>query len=562
MAKQEDAGRQDADQQGSTASAVQDQVSQMASYLFGAAGPFAAYIKSVDPKAMFDQGIDLYKQMWQIALGNSDIAPDKKDWRFQDEAWTSNPMYRRLSQAYLAMSDAVEAMIPDELPWEDKARAQLAASIATSTFSPTNTLLGNPAALAKTMETGGSNLVRGFRAFLKDMTENGGMPQQVDDSEFEVGRNLAVTPGKIVLRTELFELIQYTPATAKVHEVPTLLIPPQIGRYYFTDLAPGRSYAEFVVSQGLQYFAISWRNPSPEESRFGLEDYVKAAIEAMDAIADITGQDKLNVVGFCAGGILSAITSAYLATQGDKRINSFTLCVTMLDFKTDASLGAFRLPTMLTVAKAQSQMKGVLPGSDLHKIFTWLRPNDLVWNYWVNNYLMGEAPPAFDILAWNKDSTNMSARLHNDFLSLFDANALVEPGAYEVMGQPVDLSTITCDNFVVGAVTDHLTPWKACYHSLRLLGGKDSTFVQSNGGHVAALVNPPGNPKAYHYLGAAGADTADQWLEASDRLPGSWWESWTKWAAKRSGKKIPAPASLGSETYPPLCDAPGTYVKG
>ena len=533
---------------------------EAAAQIFGPGGPFAAYLQSMDPRTMFDQGMEFYKSMFEIAMGSSEIAPDKRDWRFQDEAWTKNPLYKRLSQAYLAMTDAVEKMIPEELPWEQKARAQLAASIVTSTFAPTNTLLGNPAALNKTIETGGSNLVRGFKAFLKDMTENEGMPSQVDDSEFEVGRNLAVTPGKIIHKTNMYELIQYQPSTEKVREIPVLLIPPQIGRFYFTDLAPGRSFAEYTVSQGLQYFAISWRNPSPDEREFGLEDYVKSAIEAVEVVTKVTGQEKANVVGFCAGGILSSIVSAYFAALGRKIINSFTLCVTMLDFKADASLGAFRLPTLLTVAKAQSAMKGVLPGSDLHKIFSWLRPNDLVWNYWVNNYLMGETPPAFDILAWNKDNTNLPAKLHKDFLDLFDSNSLIEPGGYEILEQPVDLSEIKCDNFVVGAVTDHLTPWKCCYQSRSLLGGK-STFALSNGGHVAALVNPPGNPKAYHWIGPATPDTADEWMEKAEKMPGSWWESWTKWCAKRSGKEIPAPKSLGNSKYQPTVDAPGEYVR-
>ena len=528
--------------------------------LFGADGPFATAMRSFDPAAMMQQSMDLSRSMFQIAMGTSEIAPDKRDWRFKDDAWTSNPFYHRISQAYLAMSDAVEAMIPEDLNWEDKARAQLAASIVTSSFAPTNTLLGNPAAINKTIETGGSNLVKGFKAFLDDLQNNGGMPRQVDATPFEVGRNMAVTPGKIVLRTEMFELIHYKPSTDQVHALPVLLVPPQIGRYYFTDLTPGRSFAEYVVSQGLQYFAISWRNPSPDERAFGMEGYVAAVIEAMEAIMAITAQPKVNMVGFCAGGITTAITAACLAAKGRDLVNSFTLCVAMIDFDNDASLGAFRLPAMLTVAKAQSSMKGVLPGSDLSKIFAWLRPNDLIWNYWVNNYLMGEEPAPFDILAWNNDSSNMAAQLHKDFLNIFDNNLLIEPGAYEVLGAPVDLSEVTCDMFIVGAVTDHLTPWKACYKSARLIGG-ERTFALSNGGHVAALVNPPGNPKAYHFIAPAAPEDADQWLESAEKLTGSWWESWTKWCGARSGDLVSAPKALGSKKFIPLMDAPGEYVK-
>lgn len=525
------------------------------------ANPFAAYLEAFDPSAILKANFDMYRSFAEIALGTSLIKPDARDGRFKDETWSTNPYYKRLSQAYLAMCDAVEKMIPEDLPWEDKARAELAVSIVTSTLAPTNTLAGNPAALRRTVETRGSNLATGFKAFLKDMKDNGGMPSQVDDSGFEVGRNMAVTPGKIVHRAPMFELIQYAPATAQVHEIPTLLVPPQIGRYYFADLSPGRSFAEYAVSQGIQYFTISWKNPTADDRAFGLDDYAKVVLDAMDIIAEITDQPKINMLGFCAGGILSTMVASYLARTGSDRVNSLTLCVAMLNFKIDASLGAFRLPTMLTVAKVQSEMRGVLQGSDLGKIFTWLRPNDLVWNYWVNNYLMGDAPPAFDILAWNKDSSNMTAQLHKDFLELFEGNMLVEEGAYELLGEPVEIDNVTCDSFVVGAVTDHLTPWKACYQSGRLLGSKNSTFALSNGGHIAALVNPPGNPKAYHYLGKADEVDADVWQEKTGKVSGSWWESWTDWSAKRSGKKKAAPKTLGSKMHKSIADAPGEYVR-
>lgn len=522
--------------------------------------PLAAMLALFDPQKVAESNLKLFKSYWEIGMGTSEIAADPKDARFADEAWKSNPMYKRLSQAYLATCEAVDAMIPEGLDRESKARAELASSIAMSALAPTNTLPGNPAALRRTLETGGANLSRGFEAFLKDLRDNDGLPQQVDDSEFEVGRNLAVTPGKIVFRCELFELIQYAPSTEKVHEIPALLIPPMIGRYYFSDLAPGRSFAEWVVSQQLQYFVISWRNPSPEHRNLGLQDYAEAALEAMDVVSEITGQQKISVLGFCAGGILASIVSAYLAAKGKDRLNTFTLNVVMVDFDVDASIGSFRFPALLKVAKAQSETNGILSGSDLSKVFTWLRPNDLVWNYWVNNYLMGDAPPAFDILAWNKDSTNMPARLHAEFLELFEDNSLVRPGAYRLKGEPIDFTAITCDAFVVGAVTDHITPWKGCYLASQKLGG-DVTFALSNGGHIVALVNPPGNPKAWHQLGPADVADADEWQAKTGKLGGSWWESWTRWAAERSGRLISAASTLGSEAHPPLADAPGDYVR-
>jgi polyhydroxyalkanoate synthase subunit PhaC len=520
--------------------------------------PFVAYLQAMQPQALMEQSFDFFKQM--ASIGTSRIAPDAKDARFRDPAWAENPFYQRWMQAYLAMSDAMEKMIPEDLPFEQRARAELAASIISSCLAPTNSLIGNPAAMKKTLETNGGNLVKGFQNFLHDVQHNGGMPEQVDHSGFEVGKNMAMTPGAIVLRTEMFELIHYTPATEKVHEIPVILIPPQIGRYYFTDLAPGRSFAEYTVAQGLNYFAVSWRNPAREQGHWSLEDYLNAVIEAVEAVLAITGAPRTNLVGFCAGGMTSGIMMAWLKAKNRDLINSVTMCVTMLDFTSDAALGAFRLPTMLSVAKAQSEAKGVLEGKELSKIFAWLRPNDLVWNYWVNNYLMGETPPAFDILAWNRDNTNLPGKLHSDFLELFEGNALVTPNAYEIAGEKIDLGRIECDSFVVGAITDHLTPWQACYKATGLISG-NKTFALSNGGHIAALINPPGNPKAWHQIGAATAADAVDWQASATKVSGSWWESWTKWCSARSGEKIVAPKAQGSEEFPVICDAPGTYVR-
>jgi len=527
--------------------------------IFGLDGPFAAYFRSMNPFTWFQQGLDLYQNLFEIGLGTSKISPEKKDWRFQDETWTSNPFYQRLAQAYLAMTEAMEKMIPDELSTDDRARAQLATSIVTSTFAPTNTLFGNPAAIARSLETQGGSLAKGFENYLNDLIHNEGLPSQVDDSSFEVGGNLAVTPGKVVHKTEMYELIQYRPTTESVHELPVLVVPPQIGRFYFIDLSPGRSFAEYALSQGLQCFAISWRNPTPDQRDWGFEDYLSSALEAVETVATITGRPKVNVLGFCAGGILASILAAYLAAKKRDLVNTLTLCVTMLNFQTDASIGAFRFPAMLSVAKAQSAMKGVLPGADLHKVFTWLRPNDLVWNYWVNNYLMGETPSSFDILAWNKDNSNLTAQLHSDFLQLFDENKLIVPCGRAALGEAVDLTRISCDNFIVGAVTDHLTPWKGCFLSTGYLGGQ-STFALSNGGHVAALVNPPENPKAFHWVGPAKGEDPDDWLAATPRRPGSWWTAWTGWCAARSGSLVAAPQKLGNKSYKPIIDAPGEYV--
>lgn len=527
--------------------------------LFGSDGVFANFFRSVDPALIMKQNIKFMQDFVAIMAGKSEIEPDARDWRFQDKAWQKNPMYHRLAQAYLAMTEAVEGMIPEDLEQDERARAELAMEIVTTAFSPTNTLAGNPAALLKAVETKGDSLAKGFKNLLEDWLHNDGMPTQVDDSQFQVGKNLGITPGKVVHKTEMFELIQYAPVGKQVYETPVLLIPPQIGRYYFTDLAPGRSFAEYAVSRGLNHFVVSWRNPGPEQSDWGLKDYVEAALEAVETVAAIAGSKKINLIAFCAGGILSSIVAGYLAAKGRDMINTLALCVTMLNWKVDATIGAFRFPTLLSVAKAQSESKGVLAGSDLHKVFTWLRPNDLVWNYWVNNYLMGETPSAFDILAWNKDNTNLPARLHRDFMQIFEENELVEPGQFKALGENIDLGKINCDNFIVGAVTDHLTPWKACYQSCEFLGG-ESTFALSNGGHVAALVNPPSNPKAHHFIAPGTAPDGETWQENATRMSGSWWEGWADWVTARSGEMVPAPKTLGSKKHKPRADAPGEYV--
>jgi polyhydroxyalkanoate synthase len=283
------------------------------SSLFGTDGPFEDFMRSSNPFALFQQNMALYQNMVEIALGSSKIAPDPRDWRFQDDTWTKNPFFHRLSQAYLAMTDAIEKMIPEGLSDDDRARARLATDIVTSAFAPTNTLMGNPAAVLRAIETRGDSVAKGFRNFVSDWLNNEGMPSQVDDSKFQVGKNLGITPGKVVHKTEMFELIQYQPSCETVHEIPVLLIPPQIGRYYFTDLAPGRSFAEYTVSQGLNHFVVSWRNPQSEHRNWGLEDYIRSALEAVESVAAIAGTPKINLISFCAGGILSSIVAGYLA---------------------------------------------------------------------------------------------------------------------------------------------------------------------------------------------------------------------------------------------------------
>ena len=430
----------------------------------------------------------------------------------------------------------------------------------TSALAPTSTLPGNPAALKRAFDTGGASVVRGLRQFVSDVRHNGGMPSQTDRSAFRVGEDLAVTPGDVVDRDEVAELIEYRPSTATVRQRPLLVIPPPIGRYYFLALRPGRSFVEYAASRGLRVFMLSWRNPTPEQADWDIDTYARRIVSAIDVAKDVAGAEDVNTVGFCAGGIVMSTVLSALAAGGDHSVHSASYGVTLLDFGTRAPIGAFSAPRMLELARASSRRGGVITARSMGAVFSWMRPDDLVFNYVVNNWLMGERPPTFDILAWNADGTNLPAQLHAQFLDIFRSNCLATPGALQVLGTPVDLGRITVPVFVTGAVNDHLTPWTGCYRTTQLLSGP-STFVLSNAGHIASLVNPPGNPKASYWVGGEPAEDAEAWLGTAEKRTGTWWEAWADWVLERSGDERPAPDAPGNAAHPPIEPAPGSYVR-
>lgn len=517
-------------------------------------------LRVVRPAEVARASAKLGVEIAKIAAGQSEIKPAPKDWRFQDRAWSENPVYRRIAQVYLAWSQAVTGLVDDKAPnWRNVERAKFALEVLTTAAAPTNLLVGNPAALKEVLDTGGLNLVRGARNMLGDLWRNGGMPSQIDRSDFEVGKDLAVTPGAVVLRNEFLELLQYQPTTESVHAQPTLMIPPQINKYYFMDLAPGRSFIEYAVGRGVPFFTISWRNPTAAQADWDLDAYIQAVFESIDAVREITGSDQLNTLSLCAGGMLTAAMLSYMAANGDDRVAAAAFGVTLLDWEQRAPMGLFANAGVVSLARWFSRRRGILPGDDLARIFAWARPNDLVWNYWVNNYLLGKKPPAFDILAWNVDSTNLPAALHAQYMEIFSENALCEPGAVKVLGKPIDLRAVEIDTFVTGAVADHLTPWRGCYRTTQLLSG-DSTFVLSNAGHIASLINPPGNPKANYFLGPPPGHDPDAWLEQAKQHKGTWWEVWADWIEERAGDSVPAPRELGSGRHPAREPAPGRYV--
>ncbi len=494
-----------------------------------------------------------------ILTGGSTVGPAKGDKRFQDPAFTDNPVYRRVMQLYLAwcaeIGDAVEEV---DLGWRDRELVRFLAAIVTSSVAPTNLLLGNPAALKRAFETGGASLVLGLRNRLHDARYNGGMPSQYKHGALHVGEDLAVTPGAVVYRDAVCEVLQYRPTTDEVRERPVLMVPPQIGKYYFMDLAPGRSFVEHAVSRGIPFFVVSWKNPTTDDRDWNLDVYASSVLRAIDAVREITGSKDINVLGLCAGGILMSIVLAHLAAIGDERVHSASFGVTLLDFEEPTPVGMFNVGAVVGQARRRSSRAGVLDARSLALIFNWMRPGDLVWNYWVNNYLLGQDPPVFDILAWNSDGTNLPAALHHQFLKIFNLNQLAG-GELQVLGSQIDLSNITIDVYATGATTDHLTPWKGCYRTTQLMSG-DTTFVLSNAGHIASLINPPGNPKAHYFVGPDPGSDAEAWRAQATEVRGTWWEHWADWITERSGDLVAAPETLGSDEHPVLDLAPGPYV--
>jgi len=505
-------------------------------------------------------------QIWPAVIARrlgSQAAPpvpaDPRDRRFADASWDSHPGYFALRQGYLAARRLGEDLLAAGRgdPLTDQ-KARLALAFAFDALAPTNFLTTNPGALKRAFETGGASVLAGAGNFLDDLIRNGGRPRQVDTSAFELGRNLAATPGKVVFRNDLMELIQYAPQTDLVRGVPLLASPPWINKYYVMDLAPRRSFIEWAVRHQRTVFAISYRNPDASMSDVTLDDYlIHGPRTALDVIGDITGSATTDIVGLCLGGALTAMLAAYLAATGERRVGSLTLLNTLLDYSEPGVLGAFCDEQTVSRLEQQMARTGVMEGSAMALTFDVLRANDLIFNYVVSNWLMGQDPPAFDILAWNADSTRLPAAMHSFYLrSLYLRNELAR-GEMELAGTVLSLGDVTSDTYVVAAVNDHIVPWPSSYRATGLLGGS-VRYVLSSGGHIAGIVNPPG-PKSWYEVGEHYPDDVAQWREAAQRHGGSWWEDWAAWADGRAGLLGPPPP-MGNDRYPVLGEAPGDYV--
>jgi len=515
-----------------------------------------------EPAVAASQWLSFLTELLQIASGESKRAPQAGDKRFADSTWKSSALHQGLLQAYLAWGEAVNGFIEkSSLSDIDKARAHLIANIFIDAAAPTNNLVTNPAALRKLLDSGGESGWRGLKHFVEDLAKNGGLPAQVDKTPFKVGENIATTPGAVVFHNDLLELIQYASTTAEVRKRPIVVTPPQINKYYSLDLSPEKSLVQFLLKNGYQMFCVSWRNPTAQQRDWGLDTYIAALDEATDAAREITGSDDVTMMGACSGGITSAAYAGWLAGRGNAKIKNMVTPVCVLDVTTsgDSAFGSLVTPETMLAAKEASRLRGVLDGQELARMFAWMRPNDLIWNYWVNNYLLGNSPPAFDILFWNADTTCLPARLHHDYIDLYFTNPFVNSNKLTLNGVAIDMRRVKVDAYVVAGVTDHITPWKGVYQTAKIYGD-DTTFVLSNSGHLQSLLNPPTNPRASFVAGLARAPDGDAFLAGAEKRNGSWWLHWRDWLSERSGAEVPAPAKLGSNRHPATVPAPGTYV--
>jgi polyhydroxyalkanoate synthase len=513
------------------------------------------------PHRVLRRGGGLGLELARVVVGGSDLAPSEGDRRFTDRGWADSWVCHRLMQGYLAVGESVDGLIDDaNLNWHAEQRIRFVTRNLLDAVAPTNFPLSNPEVIRETVDRGGANLIKGGRRLVRDLAK-GRLPAMVDTSKFDVGRNLAMTAGAVIVRTDAFELIQYAPHTEAVYEIPLLIVPPTINKYYALDMAPGRSLVEYLLQQGHQVFMISWRNPEQAHSHFDYDTYAQAILDARDDCADITGQANAHVMAACSGGMVAVGALAHrAATEGLDDVASLTLLVCPIDNDRGGTAAAFTTREVAAVAAAHSARRGYLAGSDLQNVFAWLRPNDLVWNYVVNNYMLGREPPAFDILYWSQDTVRLAAGLHRDFLTIALENALTFPGGFRVLGSDVDLADIEIDNYIVAGSTDHIVRWRNAYSSTQLLGG-ESRFILSTSGHIQALINPPsaGSRSSYRVADRHPASSS-RWEADAVARSGSWWPDYTDWLGKRSGPRIPAPAELGSLNHQVFAEAPGRYV--
>ncbi len=500
------------------------------------------------------------KELVSIVKSQSNIEPERKDKRFRDLVWRENFFYRVAMQSYLAWDKEVSGWVNDlDLEESDRRRSRFLYQQISALISPTNSPL-NPVAVKRAYQTGGLSVLDGFKHLLDDLQHNHGMPSQIRSDAFSVGVDLANTEGAVVYRSEVLELIQYKmKAGTAVSKRPVLIVPPQLNKFYVFDLSPKNSLIRHLQDEGIQPFIISWRNPSKDCGRWDLDYYVSELEQSIAVMLDITGADKINLTSACAGGLTSMALLGYLDAANKPLVHSHSMFVTALRADDSSSLGLFATRELAEFSRKISEKSGYMDGKMLSHIFNWLRPTELVWNYWVNNYLLGKEPPSMDVLYWDNDSTRLPAKLHSDFLDIFIEDSFSNPDTLVVKGHPIDVKKLSMDFYCVGGEEDYLMPWKRCFDVPSQVSG-ECTFVLSTSGHIQSVLRPPGIANTFYYLNDSKEQDAEAWLETATKCSGTWWTHWSEWLNERGGEKRIVADIIGNEAYPPLTPAPGLYV--
>ncbi|MFO1068026.1 MAG: class I poly(R)-hydroxyalkanoic acid synthase [Geminicoccaceae bacterium] len=522
-------------------------------------------------QAQFDLWQD-YVRLWQSTtqrmLGQEPepvVVPERGDRRFKDAAWNDNALFDFVKQSYLLAARFLLERSKSSGATDDKSGQKLEFYMRqfVDALAPSNFVMTNPEVLRLTVETRGENLLRGLKNMLEDLDRGKGRLaiKMTDLDAFEVGRNIATSPGKVVYQNDLMQLVQFSPRTEQVHKRPLMIIPPWINKYYILDLQPKNSFIRFAVDQGFTVFVLSWVNPDERLSHKSFEDYmIEGPLAALDAIAAATGEKDVNAIGYCLGGTLLACTLSYMATKRDTRIKAATFFTSLVDFRDPGELGVFIDEEQLSALEEMMAKRGYLDGAQMATTFNMLRANDLIWSFVINNYLMGKDPFPFDLLYWNSDSTRMPAAMHGFYLRRFyHENALMEPGAVCLKGVPIDLGRIRTPVYWVSTREDHIAPWKSTYAATQLYKGP-KRFVLAGSGHIAGIVNPPASGKYGYWTNDDLPADPEVWLAGSTHHEGSWWTDWSAWNGEKSGPMVAA-REPGAGTLPALEEAPGSYVK-
>jgi polyhydroxyalkanoate synthase len=522
-----------------------------------------ALVASASMSLWMDQ-LRLLQSSWMKLFGVQSPAiaePAKGDWRFKDEDWSKNFLFDYIKQSYLIAARHIQQTVAnvEGLPPDSEKKVAFFTRQYVDALAPSNFLMTNPQVLRETLASGGQNLVRGLNNLLADIEKGGGKLRisMTDESAFQLGRNVATSPGKVIYQTDLMQLIQYQPSTSQVYRRPLVIIPPWINKYYILDLREKNSFIRWAVEQGHTVFVLSWVNPDAKLAQKGFDDYMtEGALAALDAVTRVTAQREVNFIGYCLGGTLLGATLGRLAAKGDDRVKSATYFVSLLDFSQPGELGVFIDEEQVANLEKKMNERGYLEGSEMAGTFNLLRANDLVWSFVVNNYLMGKDPFPFDLLYWNADSTRMPARMHSFYLrNMYIKNLLGVPGGIKLGGVPIDLSQVKVPSYFISTVEDHIAPWKTTYKGARYLGGP-VRFVLGGSGHIAGIVNPPAAKKYHYWTNDTLPQTAEEWFASAKQTPGSWWEDWQRWIDElNGGEKVPARIPSNA-----IEDAPGSYA--